>query len=314
MRGPKPMASQAFEPIDSWRHDVAQRIIHEPLFDTRNSLAGIRNVPADRRPRTVFVGLGLCTRRELTRAVPLDVLGMLLPAELLRRRLGAPELLVLIADRHALENGFPAEAVETRARILEEALGRIRAGCRLDALRTIRASSFHHSGEYLSMLAGLRRRISGTHDYVLRQFADILYLSQARGPFLKVGWALPSEEPLRRRDELALDHALTHVAGNRFGFVYCKPGRTLADASPRVCPYIVKRPEARLCLDRPEDVSLKLGLAERTASPETVAGFRSHLRRLVYTFCRVVEPLPKDRLDRRVAMLVTRLQTAGTTR
>ena len=47
--------------------------------------------------------------------MPLSLLGMLLPAEILRRELKASSLLVLIADTHALENGFPAQAVEARA-------------------------------------------------------------------------------------------------------------------------------------------------------------------------------------------------------
>lgn len=295
-------------PAVTWTEAAARLVLHEPLFDTHTSLAALRRSLPDRRPRSVFVGFGLCSRGELSQAVPLDVMGMLLPAELLRRRLGARELLVLIADTHALENGFPEAQVTERADALEQVLRRIRGACRLWNLRIIRASSLHVAGGYRHTLDRVRRRTAvDCHEYVRRQFADVLYLDETYGPLLKVGWALSSADPKRQRDERVLDQALTEATGAPLSFVYCKPARTLSEASPRMPPYVVKRPDARLCLDRPEDASAKLRRARHTASPETVAAFRSHLRSMLYTYCRVIEPLPRGTIEERLEALMARV-------
>jgi hypothetical protein len=72
-------------------------------------------------------------------------------------------------------------------------------------------------------------------------------------------------------------------------------------------PYVVKRPEARLCIDRAEDARAKLARAARESSPQTVAAFRHQLRRLLYTWSREVRPLPHGRLETRAAALLAQL-------
>jgi hypothetical protein len=296
----------------SWIERVADRATLHPLIDTQLSREGLRVADPDRPPRMVYLGLGLCARDELSRGIPLDLLGLLLPAEEIRQAAGADELLVLIADRHALENGFSAAAVETRAAALEDALRRIRQRCGLRAMSIVRASEIHGERAYREALASVRRRAGDRHhEYALRQLADAIYLEQRHGGLLKVGWALRGAEPARRRDEVAFDLALREVYGERVSFVYCKPGRSLADDCPRVPPYVVTRPEARLCIDREEDATTKLEQAYRRASADTVDGYRRHLRALVYTYCRAVERLPRGPLEQRAAVLARRLASTS---
>jgi hypothetical protein len=290
----------------NWRRRLQKRILAEPLFDARASLASLAHGGTGRRPEAVFMGVGLCAREELSRAVPLDLLGMLLPAEIARRELGAETLLVLIADEHARENGFSQGEVEARARAVEEALGRLREACGLRGLEVLRASSFHQAQGYQATLEAMRRKASRTHAYLLRQFADLAYLGRERGPLLKVGWALRGSDPFRQRDERILDKALRGL-GEPLECVYCKPARTLADEAPRMPPYVVKRPEARLCIDRAENAQAKLARAEREASPDTVAAFRRQLRRLIYTWSREVRPLPNGPLEARTAALLAQV-------
>ena len=289
-----------------WRARLAQTVVQEPLFETGASLESLRRM--GRPARTVFLGVGLCARVELSKAVPLDLLGMVLPAELVRRALGAGSLCVLIADRHALANGFPAAAVEQRARAAEAVVQRIAARCRMGAISIVRASSFHDAGDYRAVLEKMRQGpLARHHEYVLRQLADAAYLERELGPLLKVGWALPGAQAFRQRDERAFDGALPGALGDRVGFVYCKPGRTLSNASPRMPPYVVKHPEARLCLDRRDDVASKLATAARQASPQTFAAHQRHLRRLVYSYNRWVEPLPHGPIEARIGQLIARL-------
>jgi len=292
----------------SWTEGLRRCVRQEPLLDTRTSLAGVGQGAWAVRPRTIFMGVGLCARGELSRAVPLDLLGMLLPAEILRRQLRCQELVVLVADTHALENGFAPHLVEERARAMEQVLHNVRSACHLPSLRILRASRLHQASGYQRMLLQVRNRAApGVHEYLLQQYADVLYLHQQQGPVLKVGWSLPSSDPLRQRDEVKLDQQMAALTGARLSCVYCKPARTLADATPRMPPYVVKRPESRLCLDRADDPETKLLNAHQRARPATVAGFRKHLRRLVYTWGKVVEPLPRGTLSQRVAAMMERI-------
>jgi hypothetical protein len=298
-------------PSPHWIARVAKTVRQEPLLDTRISLASLRRTNPARRPQAIFVGFGLCSRGELTEAVPLDLLGMLLPAEAIRRAAGAGELVALIADRHAMDNGFAPAQVEERANRLDAVLSRIQLRCGFESLTVLRASEFCDEPEYRSALASVRRRSGpGTHDYVLRQLADALYLERHHGALIKVGWALRGTDAFRRRDEIAFDRALRAVEGDRVGFLYCKPGRALSDDAPRVPPYIATQPETRLCLDRLEDPATKLAAAASHLSPHTVEGCRRHLRAVLYSYGRLVEPLPRGCLEDRLAALLCRLGPA----
>lgn len=297
--------------MQPWRARLERRLIQEPLFETRVSLAGLRRYTRGEPPRTILLGIGLCSRDALSSAVPLDLLGMLLPAEILRRQVGACELLVLVADAHALENGFSPEAVRARTRAVIDALAAIRCHCRLERLRIVRASELELEPAYRATLEEVSR-CAGQRwpSYLLRQFTDALHLHRRAGPLIKVGWALAGPEGTMQRDEVALDALLCEVTCAPLGFAYCKAARSLADAAPRVPPYVVRRPQARLCLDPEEDPVHKVAAAARVASPMTVSAFRNHLRRLVYTYGRVVESLPHLPLEERVAVLIGRLAGA----
>ena len=190
---------------------------------------------------------------------------------------------------------------------MEAVLDRARVDCGLEGLEVVRASAFHGSAAYRDALAEVRRRRPGLHEYVARQLADALCLDRRHGGLLKVGWALRGAESRRRRDELAFDRELRTVAGERIAFVYCKPGRALSDEAPRVPPYAVRRPGARLCLDRPEDARAKLKAGWLRASAQTVRACRRHLRALLYTYDRLAEPLPRGPLERRMDALIDRL-------
>src|SRR5690606_33326906 len=107
-----PLTSMAATTLDptariepTWRQELRRVVLQEPLIWSRPSLEALRD-PVPTRPRGILVGIGLCAREQLGRAVPIDLLGMLLPAEIVRRAVGEAPMLVLVADRHARENGL----------------------------------------------------------------------------------------------------------------------------------------------------------------------------------------------------------------
>ncbi len=288
-----------------WHERVLERARQHPLIDTRATLEGLRRAGRAPKPGAVYLGVGLCGRSELSKAVPLDLLGLVLPAEAVRRAAGARELVVLIADRHARESGFCASRVEERSAAVHAALARIGRQCGLPSLSVVRATEISDEKAYRDGLATVRRVLGpAPDDYTARQLADALYLEQRAGGLLKVGWVLRGADPARRRDEVAFDTALRRVVGDRVPFVYCKPGRSLAAGAPRVPPYIVTQPKSRLCLDGAEDPVAKLRAARRTSPRDAIEGYRRYLRALVYTFNRDIDRLPRGPLEDRAAALI----------
>ena len=288
-----------------WRSRVARLAERAPLIETHPSTRGLRTAVTE--PRTIFLGIGLCSPDALSRAVPIDVLGVLLPAELVRRASGAEELLVVVADQHAVESGHDESRVHLQARTVQETIERVRDVCRLSALRIVRSSSYSGSVEYQSILDHVRQVSSSRVDYVHRQLADVLYFQGHRSSLLKVGWVLRQPALGRRCDEVAFDQALLAAGGRDIGFVYCRPGRALSDRTPRVAPYLVRRPEERLLLCRREDPHDKLTRAAEDMRPGNLEAYRRHLRMILYTYGRLVEHVRGPTLAHRADSLLRRL-------
>lgn len=270
-----------------WRARLDTLVDQEPLIDTRSSRRALRGIERGRpAPRTVLVGIGLCTRYEVSAALPLDVLGMLLPAERVRRALGAQRVIALVADEHALTNDLDARRVERRARETVALLQRIRQVLRLPRLQVVRAREFHDSPGFRSVLATVERRAAAAdHPYLRRQIADLQFLDRAEpaGGVIKVGWVAGNvDDPRRRglRDEWWFDRRFTALTRRALPFVYCKPGRALDEKRQLVSPYVARCHDRRICVRPGEDVRRKLTSARGHVSAECVNGVRNHLKRI----------------------------------
>jgi hypothetical protein len=293
------------EAVD-WKTRLRQLILQEGLIETRPSLAALERVDRVNPPSAVFLGVGLCTGSQLSAALPLDFLGMLLPAERVRRAVGARTLCVMLADVHALGNGFAADRVERRARQTEQTLWRIRTALRLPAMEIVRASSFHGSASYRRVLAEVGLRAGRQEDpYFIRQVADLEYLDRRAGGVLKVGWTISASSRVkRRRDEVAFDDRFRQWVGKNAAFVYCKAGRTLDDRRPKASPYVAVEPGRRVCLRPGEEVLDKLERARGVAAAATVKGVVRHLRAVTRSFSELVEPL-RGPVDRRAQAVIS---------
>jgi hypothetical protein len=283
--------------MEIWRGQLEQRVRQEPLVDYRLSSAHLSPHEPSRRPRTVLVGVGLCSRTRLSPVLPIDVLGMLLPAESIHAAVGASTLIALVADSHAETNRFDPRAVAHTTNRVQSSLDRIRQSLVLPDLQVITASSFHRTSDYLELLAEVSTQVPGQHPYVWQQIADVLYCERKWGPLLKIGWATGQHccRPTPH-DELDFDLLTKRWTGNRVGFIYCVAGRTLDPHRPKSAPYLTVNPPSRICLDASEDVQAKLDAArERTDSPLLRSTLR-YYRKLTYTFSRQITrlsgPLP----------------------
>lgn len=269
---------------DSWRRAAARAVAAEPLFAGACTERGL-DAPG-RRPRAVYLGIGLCTRHRMAVGLPVDVLGMVLPAERLRSAIGAERLIVLVADAHALSNGFAPAVVEARAKAVARALLRLRAKLGLHALVLVRASALHREAGYLETLARIRSVAAGEgNEYVYRQTADVAFLEEALGGILKLGWTVGGQGGAGGyRDEVAFDRLVSPWSGRHPRFAYVVCGRALDDRRPKVSPYVGVDRGRRIYLDPREAVGAKLARARQLASKRNAAAFREHLGRIADAF------------------------------
>ncbi len=297
------------ESSPTWRQALNEVALQEPLIRTRLSLAALEQACAcTATPGAVFIGLGLCSPDQLSQGLPLDIIGLLLPAERIRRAVGASALVVLVADSHALLNRFDRREVARSTEEVCAALDRARWALGLDALRVTRATSLHAAPAYREALKRVERVApDGAGAYFTREAADIAHLQRELGGIVKVGWSISGAPgPSHVIDELAFDRSFCTWTGEPLCAVYCKAGRALDDQRPKASPYITLRPERRICLRVGEDVAGKLALGAQVASGETVRGVRNHLKAMTRSYAQLVEPL-EGPLERRAQHMLDRL-------
>jgi hypothetical protein len=284
-------AGRAQADEELWLGALRKEILQSPLIESRPSFEALTRCERRTPPKAVFLGIGICTRDRVSGGVPFDLLGVLLPAERIRRAIGAAKLVVAIADRHALTNGLERSDVYRRSREVERLLATVRDRLGLTAMTVVRASGFHGSPEYRAARSLVEQRADGTdHPYFKSEVADIEFFNRAYGGILKVGWTVGrSTRSKPKRDEVAFDRRFQRWMGGHVAFVYCKAGRSLSDRRPKGVPYTAVDPAMRICLTPDEDVAEKL--ATCSASPPTVKGVRNHLRAVTRAYSQTVRPL-----------------------
>ncbi len=293
----------------TWKQNLVDSISQEGLIEVQLSVAGVRCSTRLSPPGAVFVGTGLCTSKKLSAGLPLDALGMLLPAVRVQRAVNARSVIVVIADEHARSNGcFPNAEIDAIAAANEDALRRAVSAFGLNSVKVLRASHFHSTPEYLEVMAEVDQRSPNSeHAYFRKEVADIEFLDRVCGGIIKVGWTVSGSLRMERRhDEVAFDRRFRAWMGDRVPFVYCKAGRVLDERRPKASPYVATDPARRVCLSRGEDVRAKLSSAELRVPPPILRGVRKHLGAVVRSFCSVVEPL-NGQLEDRAQQIIDRV-------
>ncbi|MGD8863000.1 MAG: hypothetical protein PVI30_23505 [Myxococcales bacterium] len=285
------------------RSQLAHVALQHPLIETAPSLQAVETGRAA-PPGAIFAGIGLVAEGGLSRTLPVDVLGLLLSAEEVRRATGASELLVLLADAHAMCRGTPDRVVQQRADAYEDTLRRIALRCGLRRMRLMRATEVHRDPAYLSTLRGIERRAPSRIDpYITREVADITHFVRQHGGLVKVGWAL---QPSRRgadRDERIFDECFQRWVGDDAWFMYAKAGRAFDDRRRKAPPYAERDADRRICLRPGEDVAAKLSAARLRVSHSTWRGVRRHLGAIARAYGKLVRPLDGP-LERRVQAVI----------
>lgn len=285
----RPHLGPRVEPMPTWKLDVLRCAMQSPLLKTRETLRGLNALREP--PRAVTLGIGLSSRHMLSQGLPFDVLAMLLAAEQLRRAARAERVVALIADRHALTNGFASHQIEVRAHDVQRRLSAVRdaLGLRLDI---VRADTLHRTRDHQAIVRHVQRRAGPAHPYVKLEVADTEYLRRSNRAIVKLGWALDaSAGAADALDERHFDARYREWVGSDVGFAYVRPGRTLDPGRPTAAPYLVVDSRRRLLLSPHETVHGKLGTFLAQAPKQARCALHGHLRRITAAYSRTIAPL-----------------------
>lgn len=275
---------------------------NDALFEGAPSLSGINPEVIETPGGSIYYGTGLSTSKEISIALPFDVLSMVLSAERIRRTLGMDKIYHFIADTHAKSNKlYPDDFVDKRAKETKEQLETMFANLGLDAFEIIFASDFDKSPEYNEIYQSFS---TDKHEYVKREVADIEWLRRNKNLKLKVGWIIQANETDLGFDERVFDREYAEKMGNTISFVYLKPGRTFDKSRPKASPYIHIASETRLLLKKDEDVKAKLAEAESVWGDKHLGGVRGYFTDIVRAYEKVIGPLGKLPVEEKIQAII----------
>ena len=276
--------------LPPWKDALLRCAVQSPLLRTDLTLRGLHVVRE--RPRAIVLGVGLSARGRMSAGLPFDVIGMLLAAEQLRRAAGARRIVALIADRHALTNGFSELHVAPRAREVERQLHAVQRALRLP-LHVVRASTLHARRSHAALVRRVERCAGSAHPYVTLQVADTEWLRRRHGAIVKLGWALDARPCAASStlDERLFDQRFREWVGSSVGFAYVRAGRTFDLGRPLAAPYLVIDAGRRLLLSPDEREGEKLERFLAQAPREARGAVMRHLRRITRVYDRAIAPL-----------------------
>lgn len=283
--------------------EVLRKLLqNNALVEAIPSVTGINPEAVEIPDGTIYYGTGLSTSKELSVALPFDVLSMVLVAERIRRALGMAGVNHFIADTHAKSNNlFPDEVVDRRAKETREQLLRVFDNLGLGKFSVLLSSEMDETAEYQKIYNQI---ITDKHEYVRREVADIEWLRRFKNLTLKVGWIIQASETNLGFDERVFDREYQVLMGKPMSFVYLKPGRTFDKSRPKVSPYIHISSETRLLLKPGENVKEKLAAAEQVWGDKHLGGVRGYFTDIVRDYEKLMGTLGNISAEEKIQAII----------
>jgi hypothetical protein len=288
---------------------VTKVIQNQSLIEQVPSLAALipGSFNTNDKERSIYYGTGLTTPKAPAIGLPFDVLGMIFVSEQLRRAGEFKSVIHHIADSHAKTNSFiNSSEVDILAGNVKETLLKVAANLKLKHLKVTLASDFDNSRQYQQILSFFKEK-SNTHEYVIREMADIEYYRLNHGLSLKLGWIIQGTETAIGADERLFDREYIRIVTpekNKMSFIYTKPGRTLDPSRPKVSPYIQVPGESRILLKKGENVIKKINDAKSTTGDPNLGGALKHLESIVRTYEKLFEPFGRIPLEEKIQNII----------
>lgn len=225
-------------------NDIVTKLQNIPLVKSVNIQSPVQH-------GSVFFGVGLMTSRQIGVRLPFDILGMFFVSELIRRSLKLDDVIVIIADTHALTNNIiPSTTIEQFAIKVDHQINKIIHNFALSNFHILRASQIQQDPAFQDLLNSLPTM---ENEYLRLETADCLWLKQKFNLQLKLGWTMSKTDQAEGNDERFFDIKIKEFIP-KLNFVHLEPGWTFDRLRPRVSPYISIADENRLVLNRDQIV------------------------------------------------------------
>ncbi len=241
----------------------------------------------------LYFGVGLCSRTKLSVGLPFDILEMFLQSEVLRKNNNGL-VFVHLADKHALENGFEAEAINN---VVNKYLTDLQSIIDMLGLKNhtiIRASEICSDSQYQTYVDKLS---DVENPYLRLEIADMLWYENTKDVGTKIGWRIdPKINTMQKVIGENFFDTEAMKRGSDLSFFYCHPGFTLNAKKPYAPPYIAFTQEDRILLDEADNFSEEV---LSVFDSDHLEYFKSHLQHIIGLYQQVTnQALPGDLVEK----------------
>lgn len=185
----------------------------------------------------VFIGTGLWSNKyELTVGLPIDILNMIITAQLLRRQIeknigNKSGLIILIADHLAIESGADINEVNNRVEQNLIILNCILKKLGINEFKIVLSSAVVKEPEYQEIYKSLinnfhiKQLENKNRNYAITQTAIGRYMQIFCMALIKISWAHKFQKKSDKFDELWFDQIYINIFGpGQVNFIYTKAG------------------------------------------------------------------------------------------
>ena len=175
----------------------------------------------------IFLGTGIATPTQLSRAVPFDTLSFLLSAEFIKRKIPKAQVFLFIADQHAwLANNFDIAKSKKITQLQLKTFTQIISSLKLKDWHIFLASQLFPNTKPAS--------------YETLETRDVTHFIRNHQIGIKIGWKFSDSH--HKTDEAHFDEGLNITS------LFTKPGVTSDPHKPQESPYICTNSTTRILL------------------------------------------------------------------
>jgi len=277
--------------------EISKLFENEPLIINWHNIKRLKN----NKSGSIFFGLGLVSRNQLSVGIPFDILSFFFVSEILKNSLNLSKVIVLIADSHALSNRiFDNMQIQNQANLTLTQAQKIVRNFAFNNFEIIMASDMHKLPSFQSILSKLPKF---ENKYLRLEIADTLWLTNNRNLKIKIGWAISKENRTEGNDERFFDNDIIKMCPN-LSLIHLQAGRTLDSNRPKASPYLSVRNEHRILLLKNENVNEKLKTAKNNWTDKSMGGLISHLHDIVHSFENIQGRLPFNTLEQKIKFIL----------
>lgn len=276
-------------------------IQNEPLFEAEPTNAAIKPDLLFSNNASIFFGVGVVSKNNISLAVPFDILSMFFTSELLRQTLDFKKVIILIADSHAISNKtFSVAEISNSATKTKHTLQKIITNFNLINFEILLASHISKQHEFQTMLDKLPKM---SNEYLRLEIADSLFFQNRDDLKIKLGWTMQKDNGEVGHDERFFDQDIKRFCPN-LSFVHLKPGRTFDKERQRVSPYLSIKGESRILLEKGEDVRGKINIAKKDWPDPNFGGAMRHLANVVRAFEKLNPNISNKSLEEKIQFIL----------